>query len=215
MDAIAADDPTGWFEQLYVAAERGDAVVPWDRGVPSALLVEWAEAQHLDGAGRRALVVGCGLGRDSEYVAKLGFDTVGFDISETAMRTARRRHATSPVEYVTADLFDLPSDWRHAYDLVVESMTIQSLPREIRGPAIPNVSELVAPGGTLIVVAVARGPEGSPGSGPPWPLTRDELDAFASGGVVPVEIEEIPDATDPELHRWRAQFQRPADAGVR
>ncbi len=36
------DDPTGWFEPLYAAAERGEREVPWDRGEPRDLLVEWA-----------------------------------------------------------------------------------------------------------------------------------------------------------------------------
>ena len=35
-EALAAGNPTGWFEPLYVAAETGDAVVPWDRGAPNA-----------------------------------------------------------------------------------------------------------------------------------------------------------------------------------
>ena len=33
------DDPTGWFEPLYAAAERGEREVPWDRGEPRELLV--------------------------------------------------------------------------------------------------------------------------------------------------------------------------------
>jgi 2-polyprenyl-3-methyl-5-hydroxy-6-metoxy-1,4-benzoquinol methylase len=48
--------------------------------------------------------VGCGLGADAEYLASLGFDTVGFDISETAIRLARERFPGSAVRYVSADL---------------------------------------------------------------------------------------------------------------
>jgi hypothetical protein len=29
-----SDDPTRWFDELSVAAEAGEAVVPWDRGSP-------------------------------------------------------------------------------------------------------------------------------------------------------------------------------------
>ena len=81
-----AGDATGWFERLYAAAEAGDVVVPWDRGSPHRLLVQWAEQRGITGNGRRAVVVGCGLGDDAEYIAGLGFDTVGFDISASAIR---------------------------------------------------------------------------------------------------------------------------------
>ena len=68
--ALSAGDPTGWFEPLYAAAEEGAAVVPWDRGgAPHWLLTAWAERNALNGGGRRALVVGCGLGADAEYIA--------------------------------------------------------------------------------------------------------------------------------------------------
>lgn len=41
-ESLAVQDPTGWFECLYAEAEDGAAVVPWDRGAPHPLLVEWA-----------------------------------------------------------------------------------------------------------------------------------------------------------------------------
>ena len=208
-ESLAADDPTGWFERLYVAAEDGEAVVPWDRETPNPLLARWAESRELDGAGRRALVVGCGLGRDAEYIARLGFDTVAFDIAATAVRAARRRHPGSPVRYVTADLLAAPPDWQEAFDLVVESLTVQALPDPPRRQAITQIGSLVRPGGTLIVIAVARDPADGPGQGPPWPLTRAEIAAFATGGLLPVRIEHLPDAQAPAVHRWRAEFHRP------
>jgi ubiquinone/menaquinone biosynthesis C-methylase UbiE len=73
-------------------------------------------------------VVGCGLGDDAEYVAGRGFDTVAFDISASAIRAARRRYPDSAVHYVTADLLDPPGEWERAFDLVVESLTLQALP---------------------------------------------------------------------------------------
>ena len=39
-ESLAADDPIGWFERLYGQARDGEAVVPWDRGVPNPLLVD-------------------------------------------------------------------------------------------------------------------------------------------------------------------------------
>jgi SAM-dependent methyltransferase len=206
-EGLAARDATAWFERLYAAAEDGDAVVPWDRGAPHPLLLEWGAG--VEGGGRRALVVGAGLGADAEYVAGLGFETVAFDVSATAVRTARRRFPESPVDYVVADLLDPPDEWHEAFDLVVESLTVQSLPDPPRRDAIAQVGRMVAPGGTLLVIATARDEADGPVQGPPWPLTRAEVESFAAGGLEPVRIEDLRDAQQPEIHRWRAQFTRP------
>jgi len=200
------EDPTGWFERLYSDAAGGKAVVPWDRGRPTPQLVEWAEATGLTGNGRRALVVGAGLGDNAEYIARRGFATVAFDVSPTAVHLARQRFLGSIVEYRVADLFDPPAEWRDAFDLVVEVATIQSLPYYVRGTAIVHVGQMVAPGGRLIVVAY--GTAGAPDpDGPPWPLTREEVDAFATGDLRPTRVEELPDEINGIL-RWRAEFSR-------
>jgi len=199
--AVAAGDATGWFEPLYAAADEGAATVPWDRGGPHPLLLDWTQARGPMGRGLRAMVVGCGLGDDAELVAGLGFNTVAFDVAPTAIEAARRRFPDSPVHYLAADLLDPPAEWHHAFDLVVESLTVQSLPDPPRSEAITRVTDLVGPGGTLLVIAAIHNVD-EPPPAPPWPLTRAEIDGFATGGVVPVRIEEIGG-------RWRAEFRRP------
>jgi SAM-dependent methyltransferase len=206
-ESLSADDPTGWFDRLYLEAAGGRAVVPWDRGGPHPVLAQWARARGLEGRGRRALVVGCGPGWDAEFVAATGFVTDAFDVSAAAIREVRQRFPTSPVNYVAADLLDPPADWTGAFDLVVEVMTVQSLPDPPRRDAIAQVTRMVAPGGTLVVVAAAR--EGSePVEGPPWPLTRAEVDAFATADVHAVRIELLRDAARPDVRRWCAEFRR-------
>ncbi|HEX7992858.1 MAG TPA: class I SAM-dependent methyltransferase [Streptosporangiaceae bacterium] len=206
--SIAVGDPTGWFEQVYAAAEVGQTDVPWDRQAPSPFLVQWAKERGLDGPGRRALVVGCGLGDDAEFIAGLGFQTVAFDIAPTAISTARRRFPGSPVQYRTANLLDPPSDWYRAFDLGVESMTLQALPDPTRHDAIAKVGDLVGPGGTLVVIARAR-EEGESIQGPPWALAGSEIDSLGQTGLEPVRIEDIVDTSMPWPRRWRAEFRRP------
>lgn len=208
-ESLAVDDPTGWFERLYAAAQEGEAVVPWGREAPHWMLVQWAEAQVLDGTGRRALVVGCGLGDDAEYVSGLGFDTVAFDVAPSAVRAARRRFPDSDVGYFAADLLDPPAEWRATFDLVVESLTVQSLPVALHRQAIACVGDMVARGGTLLVIAAARDQDDGPVGGPPWPLARVEIEAFATSDLRPVRIEHVPDVQEPTVARWRAEFRRP------
>jgi SAM-dependent methyltransferase len=201
------DDPTGWFEELYASARTGDAAIPWERGGPHPLLGQWAAEHALDGHGRSAVVVGCGLGHDAEHLASLGFRTTGFDVSPTAVASARERHPDSHVDYVTADLFALPDDWRGAFDFVFESLTVQSLPVALHERAIRAVCSLVASGGTLLVVAASRDEE-SDVEGPPWPLTRAEIAAFTSDDLHAFQVEELPDAANPAVRRWRVEVHR-------
>lgn len=197
-------DPTRIFEPLYRAAAEGQVEIPWDRGAPHPLLEEWS--RDVDGSGRRALVVGSGLGTDAELLAERGFAVVAFDISPTAVETARGRHPGSGVEYRVADLLAPPGDWAAAFDLVVESLTVQSMPVAFHEPAIANVCRMVATGGTLLVIATARD-DAEPVDGPPWPLTRGEVDSFGSYGLEPVAVELVRGEDVPP--RWRAAFRRP------
>jgi SAM-dependent methyltransferase len=206
-ESIDAGDPTGWFERVYAGAAAGMTGVPWDRRAPSQLLVQWAAERS--GRGREALVVGCGLGDDAEFVSSLGFRTVAFDISASAIRAARERFPQSSVSYCVADLMAPPAGWRQAYDLVVESMTLQALPDPPRAAAIASLGPLVAPGGTLIVFARGREPQVHD-DGPPWSLTRGEIDAIASGDLAAVQIEEIRDGLSTAAWRWRAEYRRPS-----
>ncbi|MFE3543311.1 class I SAM-dependent methyltransferase [Nocardia sp. NPDC059177] len=205
--ALAADDPTGWFEPLYVEAAAGTSVVPWDREDPNPLLAEWFAGRSGEPGGT-ALVVGCGYGTDAEHVAAQGFRTTAFDVSPTAIDGALTRFPHSPVTYTVADLLAPPAAWRGVFDLVVESITVQSLPPQVHAAAIAGIRAALAPGATLLVVADVSA--ATPTSGPPWPLTRAEIESFGGDDIAPVHLDLLPRPDIPGLHRWRAEFRRAA-----
>ncbi len=87
-------------------------------------------------------------------------------------------------------------------------MNVQALPEPPRGDAIRGVTGLVAPGGTLLVVAFGADgtvAERDEADGPPWPLVRSEIDAFGADGIDLVFLERV--FPDGDL-RWRATFRR-------
>ena len=197
-------EPSGMFEAIYAGADAGGARPPWDYGAARPQLVEWAEARDLTGGGREALVVGCRYGADAEFLAQLGFRTTGFDFAPTAIAAARRTYPASEVHYVVADVLDLPREWRRRFDLVVESLTVQSMPPEQHTAAAQSIAALVAPEGTLLVLATTRD-ERSEVKGPPWPLTRAELEDFANRDLVLCRVERIESGA-----WWRAELSRGA-----
>jgi pimeloyl-ACP methyl ester carboxylesterase len=210
--AVAAGEPTAWFERLYAGALRGQSAMPWDRSDPNQLLAEWSTERRLSGSGRRAMVVGCGLGADAEHVAGLGFRTTAFDVSESAISIAQARHPDSPVEYRPANALHLPGEWHRAFDLVVEIYTVQALPLSLRSDVIAAVADLVADGGTLLVIQAARRDIAEPSDGPPWPLHRSEIDRFAAEGLQPVTVELLEAEWSSLGGHWRAEFTRPDPA---
>jgi SAM-dependent methyltransferase len=205
---IRKGDPLGWFEALYREAESGDGTVPWADQEPNPRLLEFWKTHPLETAGKRALVIGSGLGDDSEQLAAWGFKTTAFDISKTAVAATKKRYPQTRVDYLVADLFNPPANWPRAFDFVLEIYTVQAFPEALRPRAIEKIAEFVAPGGRLLVIARGRA-EGEPeGEGPPWPLTRAELDGFRRAGLEEESFEDYTEPEPPWVRRFRAVYRR-------
>lgn len=205
---VGKGDPTGWFEVLYTEAEEGKSIVPWaDRGANSGLVEFWrANPQATDG--KKALVIACGLGDDAEQLTAWGFETTAFDISETAIRTARKRFPESKVKFRVADLFHPPAEWERGFDFVFEANTVQALPVKIRAEAIQRIAGFVRPGGKLL--AIVRGRElDEPEGELPWPLTRAQMNEFVRAGLTEESFEEYFDNEEPPARRFRGLYKRP------
>jgi SAM-dependent methyltransferase len=158
--------------------------------------------------GKKALVIGCGLGDDAEQLAAWGFETTAFDISEAAIRTAKKRFPKSEVNYYVADLFQPPAGWKRAFDFVFEANTVQALPVKVRSEAIRKIAGFVRPGGKLLAIVRGREPD-EPEGELPWPLTRAELEEFIRAGLKQESFENYFDEEEPPARRFRAMYRRP------
>lgn len=208
VEYLAKGDATAWFEQLYREAEDGKAAIPWADLQPNPNLTEFWEIHPLSSAGKIALIIGCGLGDDAEQVARWGFRTVAFDISDSAIRVCQRRFPGSPVHYVAADLLDQPPrQWMRYFDFVVESYTLQVLPKHLRRQAIKRISDFVRERGYLLVITRGREEQDSEGQ-MPWPLVRGELDGLADFGLRTISFEDYVDFESPPVRRFRAFYQK-------
>ena len=140
----------GWFDALYQEAAGDNRVIPWADLEPNRLFRKWADANGLTGEGRKALVVGCGLGDDAKYLHDLGFKVTAFDISPTAIEWARTVFMPIPTfVFETCDLFQPFRGWVGGFDFVLEIYTIQPLPLEMRPQVVDAIAAFVKKAGEL------------------------------------------------------------------
>jgi ubiquinone/menaquinone biosynthesis C-methylase UbiE len=76
--------------------------------------------------GRKAIDFGCGTGRSTRFLHKLGFDVVGVDISEQMLALARKRDPDG--EYRLVPDGNLDGFATGTYDLVLSAFTFDNIP---------------------------------------------------------------------------------------
>ena len=198
-------DALGWFEALYKESGGDTQKIPWADLKPNKYLQIWAEKTNLQGNGRTALVVGCGLGDDAKFLHDLGFKVTAFDISATAIEWARKLHSETNIEFFAADLFDTPPEWSQAFEFVLEVYTIQPLPLEIRPQVIDAVAGFVARHGTLVVVTRGREDDEIP-SELPWALSHRDLSRFETNNLRQIGFTEMAGDEEPPLRRFVVEY---------
>ncbi len=198
-------DVTGWFDALYAEAEGDNEKIPWADLEPNPYLVKFAEKTNLQGNGRKALVVGCGLGDDAKYLHDLGFKVTGFDISPTAIEWAKKLNPE--IHFEVADLFAPFRGWLGAFEFVLEIYTIQPLPIEIRPKVIDAIANFVAPNGKIVVVTRGREDDEIPPE-LPWALSRKDLSQFEKNGLTQTYFEEMWSDEEEPVRRFVVEYER-------
>lgn len=202
---VAKGDPTGWFEEIYRASGGEHGQVPWADLVPNPCLVSWLK--NNEAPGERAIVVGCGLGDDVDFLAREGFAVTGFDIAQTAIAMSRKRFPAIAERFQVADLFAIPPGWEQSYDLVFECNTIQALTGELRVKALNAIATLVAPKGVVLVSCRSRN-AGEKENAFPLPLDHHEIAGFERAGLKRLAIETYLDDQQPPVPHFFACYQR-------
>ena len=88
------------------------------RDVPTIL------GEHIQG--RKAVDFGCGTGRSTRFLRRLGFDVTGVDISEPMLARARQRDPQG--EYRLVSDGDVGGLAANSYDLVFSAFTFDNVP---------------------------------------------------------------------------------------
>lgn len=204
----AAGTPDRWFEDLYARADGEPGYIPWETAAPRFRLEQWLADNP--GNRRTAVDVGCGLGDNAACISDAGYKVTAFDLSATAANWAGDRFADRNITFQQADIFDLPTTWNGAFDLVHETYNLQAMPQDRLADAIEAIAGLVAPGGIMLVMTRSREGVDVP-SGPPWPLSRETLEGFTAAGLVPDAFETFGDQRSEPIPHFLATWRRPGN----
>ena len=196
-------EPLRWFEELYAGANRNSNEIPWARMEPHPKMVEWI-ANQPDVQGK-ALVIGCGLGDDAEWLSVAGFEVTAFDISESSIQWCKERFPSTAVDYIVADLLNPPEAWFNAFDLVVEINILLAIPEEVRDPAAVQIPGLLDSGGSLLCIGRLAGLQTPNETPPPWPLSRTWLEGRFSS-LNPTSFQHFTYEESPSIDRYLASW---------
>ncbi len=102
--------------------------------------------------GSRALVVGCGEGRDALFLARLGFDVIATEIAEEGLNRIRRMMGNNGIklELLTLDAHQ-PHDHLGLFDSVLLITVLPFLRSDMISERIEHFKSLVKPGGIICV----------------------------------------------------------------
>ena len=171
-----------FFESMYENADHDNlSAIPWATLAPNVYLEKHLSLQG-PVSGKKALVIGCGLGDDALILEKHGYEVEAFDISPSAIALAKKRHPESKVNFHVGNIYNMPESSVGKYDFVYEGLTIQSLPPADREKLVKIIVSLVAQNGELLVYANTQDDTDNYG-GPPWPLYEDEFTLFEKEGL--------------------------------
>jgi SAM-dependent methyltransferase len=145
---------------------------PWEKGAGAPPLEEFLARERVTG---RVLVPGCGSGHDVRLLAAQGAQVVGLDLAPAAIQRAAAHAAVAGETYVLGDFFALPREWSGAFDAVFEHTCFCAIDPARRDDYVRSLLEVLRPGGLFVAVFYLE-PGHDPDAGPPWGVSRRELD---------------------------------------
>jgi cyclopropane fatty-acyl-phospholipid synthase-like methyltransferase len=121
---------------------------PWDTGITPPEVEEFVQ-NHPPG---RALDLGCGTGTNVIYLAQHGWQVIGVDFVEKAIRHAHHKahQAGVKAEFYSDDVTRLNEIEGH-FDLVLDIGCFHSLSAQAKRVYVANLSRLLASHGTFLL----------------------------------------------------------------
>lgn len=157
------DDIRDEMERIY--AEMSPVEIPWNIESPPQELIGLAEAGQAQPC--KAIDLGCGAGNYAVYMASLGFEVTGVDVSSAAIGLARDNAKKKGVKchFLVVDILDGLDEFTGTFDFAYDWSLLHHVFPENRKRYVETVHRVLAPGGKYFSVCFSERDAGFGGSG--------------------------------------------------
>lgn len=150
-------------EKIY--SETSPADIPWNIESPPKALVELVESGQVQPC--KTIDIGCGAGNYAVYLASVGFDVTGVDISPSAIALAEANAKQKGVtcKFVAADVLGGFPEIAETFEFAYDWSLLHHVFPEDRKRYVETVHRLLVPGGKYLSVCFSEKEAGFGGTG--------------------------------------------------
>ena len=142
----------------------------WDLAAASPILTDMLPRLKLPKS--RILVLGCGEGHDAALFAEAGHVVTAVDFSPEGIKRGKEKYQhLSNLHFYQMDIFDIPTDWNHSFDLVVEHTCFCAIRPDQRNEMVRIWRRMLHEQGQLLSIFYVMEKR----SGPPFGTTEWEV----------------------------------------
>ena len=130
--------------------------IPWNIETAPDALVELVESGRVKPC--KTIDLGCGTGNYAIYLASMGFDVTGIDMSQTAIEIARKNAEKKGVKcnFYTADLLGDLHEIEETFDFAYDWELLHHIFPENREKYVENVYRILSPMGKYLSVCFSE-----------------------------------------------------------
>lgn len=158
-------EKSSWWTELY----ETPGAAGWDIKSAHPALVDMLPRMKQPKS--RVLILGCGEGHDAAHWAKEGHVVTAVDFSSAAIERARKNYGHLPIQFVQADVFNLPRSFDKSFDFIFEHTLYCAIDPKRRSELTQVWNRCLLQGGYFMGVFFAVEKR----SGPPFGSTEWEI----------------------------------------
>jgi SAM-dependent methyltransferase len=130
--------------------------IPWNIDTPPNELVELIESGKVKPC--KTIDLGCGTGNYALYLASIGFDVTGIDISPSAIKIATENAKKKRVDscFLTADVLGDLNEVKETFDFAYDWELLHHIFPENRKKYVENVYRILNPKGKYLSVCFSE-----------------------------------------------------------
>ena len=99
--------------------------------------------------GKKILDLGCGIGKEENYISNKGYDIIGIDFAENIIKEAKNKFPNCKFEIMDLNNLNYPSNF---FDGILFINTLFHIPESKLNPLFKNISNVLKTNGKMLMI---------------------------------------------------------------